>query len=126
MLELYTNIRKRRQELGMSQEELAKKVGYTSRSTVARVESGEIDLPRSKIFAFAEALKTTPAELMGLDGTLEEELAKEYHIERMEIYKYCLELKDDAELLAVVKRASTDSDFRNRLLGIVKLMESDK
>lgn len=65
MLELYQNIRNRRKELGMSQDELAKKVGYTSRSTIARIENGEIDISRSKIIAFAEALKTTPMDLLG-------------------------------------------------------------
>jgi transcriptional regulator with XRE-family HTH domain len=38
MLDLYKNIKMRREELGMSQEQLAKKVGYTSRSTIARIE----------------------------------------------------------------------------------------
>ena len=68
MLELYVNIKKRREELGLSQEALAKMVGYTSRSTIARIEHGEIDLPQSMIVKFAEALKTTPSELMGWDG----------------------------------------------------------
>ena len=65
MLELYEKIRTRREELGMSQAELAKKVGYTSRSTITRIEKGEIDLSRTKIVDFAKALKVTPAYLMG-------------------------------------------------------------
>lgn len=65
MIELYRNIRRRREDLGMSQDTLARKVGYTSRSTIARIENGEIDIPQSKVMAFAEALHTTPAELMG-------------------------------------------------------------
>ena len=93
MLELYQNIRNRRKELGMSQEELAKKVGYTSRSTIARIENGEIDLSRSKIVAIAKALKTTPAELMGLEGTLEEDLAKEYSFDA----DYFVRLSKDSE-----------------------------
>ncbi len=66
MDELYKNIRARRRELGMSQEELAKKMGYTSRSTIAKIESGRNDIPQSKIKAFAEALQTTPTALLGL------------------------------------------------------------
>ena len=62
---LYTNIRERRKSLNMSQETLAEKVGYTSRSTIARIENGEIDLPQSKIMEFARALKCTPSFLMG-------------------------------------------------------------
>lgn len=65
---LYKNIRNRRIELGMSQEELAQKMGYTSRSTIAKIESGKNDIPQSKIQAFAAALNTTPGRLMGWDS----------------------------------------------------------
>lgn len=65
MLDLYINIKRRREGLGMSQQELADKVGYTSRSSIAKIEAGERDIPQSKIIAFASALQTTPAYLMG-------------------------------------------------------------
>ena len=65
MLELYRNIKRFRKELKMSQEDLAKKTGYTDRSSIAKIEKGMVDLPQSKIFLFAEALNVTPGELMG-------------------------------------------------------------
>ena len=65
MIDLYRNIKQLREAKGLSQDELAKKTGYTSRSSIAKIEKGEVDLPRSKIIAFAEALDTTPAYLMG-------------------------------------------------------------
>ena len=65
MIPLYQNIKKRRQELEMSQQELADLVGYTSKTMISKIENGEVDLQQSKILAFAEALKTTPSELMG-------------------------------------------------------------
>lgn len=65
MLELYKRIRRRREELGMSQDELAKKLGYKSRSSINKIEKGENDIPQSKIAAFAEALGTSPEYLMG-------------------------------------------------------------
>lgn len=68
MLELYKNIKKRREELGMSQAELARKVGYADRSAIARIERGDYDLPQTKILEIAKALKIPPGELMGLDG----------------------------------------------------------
>lgn len=67
-MELYKRIRSRREELGMSQEELAKKMGYKSRSSINKIEMGENDIPQSKIVAFAKALDTTPAYLMGLEN----------------------------------------------------------
>ena len=50
----------------MTQQELARKMGYKSTSTIAKIESGENDIPQAKLAAFANALNTTPAELMGL------------------------------------------------------------
>lgn len=44
MNQLYKNIRSRRLQLGMSQEELAQKVGYTDRTSIAKIEAGKVDL----------------------------------------------------------------------------------
>lgn len=71
-MELFKRIRAMRKDLNMSQDELAKEVGYTSRSTIAKIESGENDIPQSKIKDFARALQTTPAELMGWENKLNE------------------------------------------------------
>lgn len=65
MLELYRNIKKRRKDLGLTQTDLALKLGYADKSMVAKIEAGSVDLSQSKIVAFAEALETTPAYLMG-------------------------------------------------------------
>lgn len=62
-------IRLRREELRMSQEELATRLGYKSRSTIAKIESGENDLTQSKIVAFAEALNTTARWLLDYDDS---------------------------------------------------------
>lgn len=56
-----------RKQLGLTQEELAKKMGYKSKSTINKIELGINDIPQSKIFQFAEVLDTTPAYLMGWD-----------------------------------------------------------
>jgi transcriptional regulator with XRE-family HTH domain len=66
MLQLYKNIKMLREEKGLSQDELAKLCGYTSRSSIAKIEKGEVDLQNSKILLFANALGTTPGKLMGL------------------------------------------------------------
>ena len=65
MLEIGKNIMERRKELGLTQEELAKKLGYKSKSTINKIENGTNDIPQSKVVKFAEALGTTPAYLMG-------------------------------------------------------------
>lgn len=68
MLELYENIKKLRRQHNWSQEELAKKVGYTDRSSIAKIENGKFDLTQSKIRQFAEVFGVSPSELMGNDG----------------------------------------------------------
>lgn len=69
-MEIGERIKKKREELGMSQDELAKKVGYTSRSSVAKVETNANGMVQSKLIAFAKALETTPAYLMGWEDEL--------------------------------------------------------
>lgn len=57
------NIKRRREELGMTQEDLAKACGYQSKSSISKIESGETDLTQSKLIEIAYALKTTPGAL---------------------------------------------------------------
>ena len=61
------NILLMRKQLGLTQEELAKRMGYKSKSTINKIELGINDIPQSKIAQFAEVLCTTPAHLMGWD-----------------------------------------------------------
>lgn len=65
MINLYKNIKRYRTELGMSQDELAKKTGYKSRTSIAKIEAGLVDLPQSKIELFSKALDVSPGVLMG-------------------------------------------------------------
>ena len=56
-----------RKHLGLTQEELARRMGYKSKSTINKIELGINDIPQSKIVTFANVLGTTPAYLMGWD-----------------------------------------------------------
>ena len=68
MSELSTRLRLRRKELGLSQEELAQRMGYRSKSSITKLEKGVNDLPQAKLEELAAALETTPAYLLGLDA----------------------------------------------------------
>ena len=59
------NIKKRRFELNLSQQELAGLMGYRSRSTIAKIESGENDISQRKLHKFAQVLDTTVDALIG-------------------------------------------------------------
>lgn len=67
MIKLYQNIKNLREERGLSQDALAKLTGYTDRSSIAKIEKGQVDLQQSKIELFAKALGTTSYDLMGWD-----------------------------------------------------------
>lgn len=58
------NIKKRRFELKMSQQELAEAMGYKTRSTIAKIESGENDVSQKKLQKFATQLDTTVEALV--------------------------------------------------------------
>ena len=62
-----SRIRNRREELGLSQDELGKRIGYKSRSSINKIELDQRNLTQSKIKAIADALETTPAYIMGWD-----------------------------------------------------------
>ena len=51
----------------MSQEELATKLGYKSRSTINKIEMGKNDITQSKIIAFCQCTSNNSSYLMGLD-----------------------------------------------------------
>lgn len=63
-MDIAHNIKRRRMELNLSQQELAQAVGYRSRSTIAKIEGGEIDPPLSKLMSFSVALDTTVEALL--------------------------------------------------------------
>lgn len=64
-------IKSRREELGMSQQELATRVGYKSRSSINKIELGKNDIPQSAIQKIAQALNCTPGFLMGWSPDVE-------------------------------------------------------
>lgn len=140
-MEIGDRIKKRREELDMSQEQLAKKVGYKSRSSINKIELDGRGLPQNKIVALAKALETTPAYLMGWTDT-------EFEIENRpdaltenfeENAKYILEHEDkellktykdlilDENLVLLVKKASKLSpEDVVQLLKIVNTFDVDE
>lgn len=65
-------IKFRREELGISQRELAEKLGYKNNSTLSGIESGKVDLTQSRIVAIAKALGVTPSWLIGWEEEKQE------------------------------------------------------
>ena len=66
-------IKQRRLELGLTQEELARRMGNSSRASVCTVERDKEDLTIERIKKYAEALECEPGYLTGWVGTHEKE-----------------------------------------------------
>lgn len=64
-------IRIRRERLGMTQDELAKKLGHSSRSTVSKAEKWGNDITTWKVKRYAEALDCSFEYLMGWEDKVE-------------------------------------------------------
>lgn len=78
MSNIGVNIARRRETLGLSQQQLAEAMGYKTRSTISRIESGINDVPQAKVAKFAEVLETTPAELLGFEQEGKSSVARTY------------------------------------------------
>lgn len=85
-------IKQKRIELNLSQDELAKKVGYKSRSSIQKIENAR-KLPLDKVQIMAVALDCTPSYLMGWEDEAGE---KTIHGELTEAY---VKSSEDRELL---------------------------
>lgn len=57
-------IRMYRTRRGMTQQELAEKVGYKHKTAISKIETGEVDLPQSKIQQFADIFGIRPSVLI--------------------------------------------------------------
>lgn len=107
MNEVGKNIRRLREENGLTQEELALRIGYQTKTAINKIELGMRDLPQSKIVRCAEALGTTPAVLM---GWAEEEVSADNRVLADLYYK----LRNDDELLEMVVQLSELSKERRQ------------
>lgn len=64
ILSVGENIKNRRVELRISQQQLADLMGYKTRSTIAKIECGENDVSQKKLQKFAAVLDTTVEQLL--------------------------------------------------------------
>lgn len=90
-------IRKRREELGYTQDELAKKLGYKSRSSVNKVEMSR-EIPMKKVKLYADVLDLSVPFLMGWadDDSIIEMAETDVSISNMEkrVKEYALKLSN--------------------------------
>lgn len=130
MLEIGERIKIQREKLKMSQDELAKRIGYKSRSSINKIELGHYNLTQSKIKAIADALETTPSYIMGWDELdeqvdlekLRQDIQKEGEAEKIIINRYGKDVWD-----ALCMYIQLDGEDRAEVRGMMKgLYRNDK
>ena len=111
-------IKQRRLELVLSQEEVAIKAGYKSRSSVNKLESSR-NLPLSKVEKMAIALECTPSYLMGWEDG--ESLVRDFeHSAKLKVYE---NLGYDAYFLVEVHSCIEDTK-KKELVNFAKYLLS--
>lgn len=105
-------IKQRRMELGWTMRDLSTKMGYSNHSTIARIESGSVDIPQSRIVQFADVLGVSVGYLMNW-----EEVQKNNNA----IADIVVRLRTDNDFFEAVKRLNEfDSEKLSSLLTLLK------
>ena len=82
-----------REQLGMSQDELARRTGYAGKSAISRIESGARDISQSKIKVFAHVLGVEAVSLVSdRDPSAEQQM----DADRQRLINYIERLQEDA------------------------------
>ena len=114
-----------RKKLGWTQEDLAKRMGYKSKSTINKIELGINDIPQSKIVQFANVLGTTPAFLMGWDENKKEDSPNKELTEGekvwLELYHQVSQETREVLVNVATKFDNLPTDTQNFLLGAIRV-----
>ncbi len=105
----------------MTQDELADKCGYSGnskRAAILKIESGQNDIPLSKLSLIAKALETTENHLLGWD-TMEAPLKP---LTRAEILDAIAKLDGPTAAIAMELYNSLDIDDQGEIRGEMKVM----
>ena len=114
MLKLYKNIKRYRLEQGMSQSELAAKIGYADKTMISRIENGLVDLPQSKIEEFAKIFGVEPGVLMGWTDSLQY-LKERILQDQIDLFQY--EGNDEYKITELQSRLSYDTGLYHNLIA---------
>lgn len=79
-------IKELRLKADLTQEELAKEIGYSTKASISKIENDALDINQSTIVALARALNTTPSALMGWTDDTPNETSNISYIIKDDIY----------------------------------------
>ena len=98
-------IKARREELGLTQQQLADRLGYKSKASINKIEMGANGISQSRIVDFANALQTTIEYLMEMDAVTDEKVQHSGYYTDPETAKVAQQIFDDPDLHALFDAA---------------------
>lgn len=104
-------IRERRKALGMSQEELSRKVGYLNRSAITLIENNKRAVMIDKLPLFAKALNTTPLYLLGREPY--------YNDQEVDVLAETLKEREELKILFDATKDASKED----IMFVVSMLE---
>ena len=110
--ELSNELRKNK---GLTQEELAFKLGYANRSSVNKVENSR-EVSMKKIKLYADALETTVSYLMGWEDEVEE-------IEMDNFVDFMFDTEMETFIIEVNKMRNKNVELFNRLKSYMEFLK---
>lgn len=121
-------IKQAREALGMTQAELARRMGYSARSTINRIENGSQAFPMKKLDKFAQVLDVTPAYLAGFtekdipDGLNKELFLNYVHDPKNPDFLAAIEGTPSDDLCVKIKASDLDDlevDYMDKQLDFI-------
>ncbi len=123
-------VKRRRIELGMSQQDLADKAGYCGKTVISRFEHAADDISLKQVKRLADALDTSLEYLMGWQAEKQmtpiEQLLQEKQVQQSE--QIPQEEDVGIELIKVERKLNDENSKRLLLYGrkLLELQEMDK
>lgn len=107
-------IKARREELGMTQQQLADRLGYKSKTSINKIEIGKNGIAQKKIVDFANALQTSIEYLMEMDNDTDENSQQSVYYTNPETARRAEEMATNPELRALfdVQRNMDPEDLK--------------
>lgn len=116
-------IKQRRLELGLTQDDLAKRMGYNGRSGVCAAETKGDNITTTKIQKYAEALGVTSRYLMGWEDINGVPIAPEHVEYNPDIMDYRVEYVEEAiHLYQEIQKLSPER--RDQLESYLRFLQS--
>ncbi len=101
-------IKEKREELGLTQLQLAERMGYTSKSAVCKVERGDDNITTDRVRKFAKALNCSESFLMGWSETSAKEKLIEAMIESQETKELLPNNNEEKELMRAFRELNEE------------------